>query len=301
MLFVCIVVWIAWFCRLPLLRHDRFQTFGFDLGIYDQGVWLLSQFRDPFVTVRGLDLFGHHMNVILLVLAPLYRLGGGVEFLLARASRSRKRAARSRCSCSGAICLRSRWCGVALAIALLLNPTYQWLMWEFFHPDAVAIGPLLFAYWAARQRRWGWFAVAAVIALECKEDVALAVVVLGLLFAFRLRRDSAPARVRLRSIIVGLSCRRDRSTMRLEVRCSPPRIRARQACMLVFDRRADWRIGTGIALSPVPGSCSPPRSSSRTSTASVGSTTASSVATSARHRAMSPATSRSIPRSRSIG
>ena len=72
-LFVCIVVWIAWFFRLPLVRHERFQTFGFDLGIYDQGVWLLSQFRDPFVTVRGLDLFGHHMNPFLLVLAPFYR------------------------------------------------------------------------------------------------------------------------------------------------------------------------------------------------------------------------------------
>ena len=85
--------------------------------------------------------------------------------------------------------LRSRWCGVALAAALLLNPTYQWLMWEFFHPDAVAIGPLLFAYWAARQQRWGWFAVAAGIALSCKEDVALAIVMLGLILAFRLRAD----------------------------------------------------------------------------------------------------------------
>ena len=32
----------------------------------------------------------------------------------------------------------------------LLHPTSQWLVWEFFHPDAVSIGPLLFAYWAAR-------------------------------------------------------------------------------------------------------------------------------------------------------
>ena len=164
-LFVCIAVWIAWFFRLPLLRHERFQTFGFDLGIYDQGVWLLSQLRDPFVTVRGLNLFGHHMNPFLLVLAPFYRLGFGVQFLL---------LVQVLAQASGAVALfllgrdvlRSRWCGVALAVALLLNPTYQWLMWEFFHPDAVSIGPLLFAYWAARERRWGWFTVAALIALS---------------------------------------------------------------------------------------------------------------------------------------
>ncbi|MDQ4096932.1 MAG: DUF2079 domain-containing protein, partial [Actinomycetota bacterium] len=55
----------------------------------------------------------------------------------------------------------------------------------YFHPDAVAIAPLLFAYWAARARRWGWFAVAAVLAVACKEDTALVVAVLGLVIAIR--------------------------------------------------------------------------------------------------------------------
>jgi hypothetical protein len=49
-LFVGTFVWLAW------LTHARFGTFGFDLGIFDQGVWLLSRFRDPFVTIRGLSL-----------------------------------------------------------------------------------------------------------------------------------------------------------------------------------------------------------------------------------------------------
>jgi uncharacterized membrane protein len=245
-LVVCIVVWIAWFFRLPLVRHERFQTFGFDLGIYDQGVWLLSQFRDPFVTVRGLNLFGHHMNPFLLVLAPFYRAGGGVEFLL---------AVQVLAQASGAVAmfllgrdlLRSRWCGVALAIALLLNPTYQWLMWEFFHPDAVAIGPLLFAYWAARERRWGWFTVSAVIALSCKEDVALAVVVLGLLVAFRLRRDQRRLAFGLGSMLVGflvpivIGSRDDWKFLLAGVFVLV-------GLYLVLDRRDGWRIGTAIAL-----------------------------------------------------
>jgi uncharacterized membrane protein len=245
-LFVCIVVWMAWFWRLPLLRHDRFQTFGFDLGIYDQGVWLLSQFRDPFVTVRGLDIFGHHMNVILLAIAPLYRLGGGVEVLL---------GVQLVAQASGAIAmfllgrdvLRSRWCGVALAVALLLNPTYQWLMWEFFHPDAVAIGPLLFAYWAARQQRWGWFTVAAVIALACKEDVALAIVMLGLILAFRLRADWRRLAYGFVTIGFGL-------LVPIVIDADATWKFALAAAIvlagfvLVFDRRADWRLGAGIAL-----------------------------------------------------
>ena len=181
---ILVVLWTFEFIHLPMLRYDRFGTFGFDLGIYDQGTWLLSQAKDPFVTIRGLELFGHHANIFLLALAPFYRLGAGPIFLL---------VVQVVAQASGAIAifllardlLRSKWAGVGLATVLLLNPTYQWLTWEFFHPDAVAIGPLLFAYWAARNKRWTFFMVAAVIAVLCKEDLALAVAVLGIVIAMR--------------------------------------------------------------------------------------------------------------------
>jgi uncharacterized membrane protein len=181
---VLVTVWSVEFIHLPMLRYDRFGTFGFDLGIYDQGTWLLSRGKDPFVTIRGLELFGHHANIFLFLLVPFYWLGGGPIFLL---------VVQVLAQASGAIAifllardlLKSKWAGVALAAALLLNPTYQWLTWEFFHPDAVAIGPLLFAYWAARNRRWRWFAFAAVLAVLCKEDVAIAMAALGLIIALR--------------------------------------------------------------------------------------------------------------------
>ncbi len=179
-----VAVWSFEFIHLPMLRYDRFGTFGFDLGIYDQGTWLLSRFKDPFVTIRGLELFGHHANIFLLALAPFYWLGAGPIFLL---------VVQVLAQASGAVAifllardvLRSKWAGVALAAALLLNPTYQWLTWEFFHPDAVAIGPLLFAYWAARNKRWKVFTVAAVLAVLCKEDLALAIAALGIILVFR--------------------------------------------------------------------------------------------------------------------
>jgi uncharacterized membrane protein len=187
-----VVLWSVEFIRLPMLRYDRFQTFGFDLGIYDQGTWLLSRGKDPFVTIRGLEIFGHHANVLLLAFVPFYRLGAGPIFLL---------VVQVLAQASGAIAvfllardlLRSKWAGVALAAVLLLNPTFQWLTWEFFHPDAVAIGPLLFAYWAARSKRWPWFWVAAVLTVLCKEDLALAVALLGVLIWFRGDRTKGAA------------------------------------------------------------------------------------------------------------
>ena len=183
-LIAAIAVWSVTLDRLATLRHDRFGTFGFDLGIYDQATWLLSRARDPFMTVRGLEAFGHHVNGILLLLAPFYRFGAGPHFLLFV-----QVAAQASGACAVFLLARDRlddrWLACALGVVYLLHPTSQWLVWEFFHPDAVSIGPLLFAYWAARERRWQWFAVAAVLAAMCKEDVALVLVVIGLLIAFR--------------------------------------------------------------------------------------------------------------------
>ena len=179
--------WATVFIRLCWIRQDRFGTFGFDLGIYDQGIWLLSRFKDPFVTVRGLELFGHHMNIVLLLFVPFYWLGAGPHFLA---------AAQVLIQAAGAFAvyllardlLEDEWLAVALSSILLLHPTYQFLTWEFFHPDALAVTPLLFAYWAARRGRWRWFAVAAIAALACKEDVALSMIMLGLLVALNWNR-----------------------------------------------------------------------------------------------------------------
>src|SRR4051812_39506613 len=55
-----VALWVIVFFRVASLRHDRYGTFGFDLGIYDQATWLLAFFHRPFITVRGLDVFGHH-------------------------------------------------------------------------------------------------------------------------------------------------------------------------------------------------------------------------------------------------
>ncbi len=182
-----VVAWSSVFIALGWIRHTRFATFSFDLGIYDQAIWLMSRFHDPFMTVRGLEFFGHHVNPILVAFVPFYWLGAGPLFLL---------VVQVVVQASGAIAvyllardlLHERWPAVGLAAVLLLNPTYQFLTWEFFHPDALAIAPLLFAYWAARRERWGWFVAFALIAAACKEDVALALAVMGILIAFRGRR-----------------------------------------------------------------------------------------------------------------
>lgn len=185
-----VAAYVAVFATLTWAQQSNFGTFGFDMGIYDQGIWLLSRFEEPFVTVRGLNYFGHHVNLLTLVFVPFYWLGGGPHLLY---------AAQTVVLALGAVPvwllardrLASPWAALVLAGAYLLYPSLQWITWWHFHPEALAVTPLLFAFWLASRRRWGWFAVAVAIAVAAKEDVALAAFVLGLLVAWRERPRAA--------------------------------------------------------------------------------------------------------------
>ena len=68
------------FGSLGVQHHRNFGTWAFDMGIYDQSFWLVSQGKS-WVTVRGLDFWGHHINLIAIAFAPAYWLGAGPSFL----------------------------------------------------------------------------------------------------------------------------------------------------------------------------------------------------------------------------
>lgn len=173
---------------LTLRNHYGFGTTGFDIAIFDQGVWLLSRLQSPFVTVRGLHLFGDHTSFILLALVPLYwvvpsaavllgvqslTLGAGAipAFLIAREK------------------LRSEWCAFACALAYLAHPAVAWTNFDNFHPDSFEVPLVLSALYFVFTRRWPWFVACVAAVLLVKEDVGLLTLVLGLYVAWHHRRD----------------------------------------------------------------------------------------------------------------
>ena len=180
--------YIVLFSVWTVNEHRGFGTNGFDLGIFDQGVWLLSRFETPFITVRGLHLFGDHTSFILLAVAPLYwvfdtastllvvqsvalGLGAVPVFLLAR-QRS-----------------RSEVLACLLAVAYLAQPVIGWTNADQFHPESFVIPLLLGAFYAAERRAWKSYFALLTLSLLVKEDVALVVVVFGIYVAFRYRRS----------------------------------------------------------------------------------------------------------------
>ena len=183
-LLLLLATWFLTFLWLGALRHRRFGTIGFDLGIYDQGIWLLSQFERPWVTIRGLHLFAHHLNLAYLAIVPIYWLGGGPVALLGVQLAAQVAAA-------GGIFLlardrlANRWLALGMVLMVLLNPQFQIMAWAWFHPEVAAVAAVVFAYWAAQARRWRVYWIAVAIGLLCKEDVALAMLGVGAVVALR--------------------------------------------------------------------------------------------------------------------
>jgi uncharacterized membrane protein len=173
-LFVGTFVWLAW------LTHARFGTFGFDLGIFDQGVWLLSRFQNPFVTIRGLPLFGDHASYILLLVAPLYWVWADPRLLLLLQVVCLAIPAVS-VYLIGTRRLGSPLAGLAVAAAYLAFPALQWAAIWHFHPETLAAGFLGLAALAADRQRWRQMAIWLALALLCKEDVGLVVAGFGAL------------------------------------------------------------------------------------------------------------------------
>ena len=181
-----ILIWTWYFSVRSLNIHHALGTATYDSALYDQGMWLLSRFDAPFVTLMGRNLFGDHTSFVLLFLVPLYWIAPGAWIMF---------TAQSAAIAAGSIPvflyarrrLGSEWWALIGAGTYLLHPAVGWTNLENFHPDAFLGVFVGFAIYAALERKWRLYAAFVVLSLLVKEDVSLVIVPLGAWVA--LRRD----------------------------------------------------------------------------------------------------------------
>ncbi len=190
-----IVVFAVLFGSLGVQNHRNFGTWSYDMGIYDQGFWLVSRDGGGFMSVRGLQFWGHHVNLIAFAFAPFYWLGAGASFLyvvqacvLGLGAAPVYLIARDK--------FRNEWMGLVFAVVFLMYAPLQWISWAMFHPEALVITPFLYAWWFAMRERWNWFFAMVLIALSTREDTALAVMMMGVVLLIVLRKAPDIRRVR---------------------------------------------------------------------------------------------------------
>lgn len=196
-----VVLWTVWMGYLALHRFHGLGFGAFDLGIFDQGLWLLSRFEEPFITLRGLHLFADHASYILLVMVPIYwvlphaevlvvlcalipAVAGWLSFVIARGEGLRP------------------WLAVAAASAVLLAPAMVWTPWDAFHPETLAIVLFPASFLAATRKRYTLALVLAALILLVKEDSGLLIAPFALFWWFQWKEARNQAYV-LAALAVG--------------------------------------------------------------------------------------------------
>jgi uncharacterized membrane protein len=169
------VLFVAVYGWLVLQLQAGYSTQAFDFGIFDQGLWLLSRLEEPFLTLRGLNLFGDHASLIMVFLAPLFWIWDDPRALLLFTVAALAAGGPLVYATARRLELRPP-IAAALAAGFLLYPALTWATWWNFHPELLAIPLLLGGVLLTTQQRPRLAAVAVLATLLVKEDAALVVV-----------------------------------------------------------------------------------------------------------------------------
>ncbi|GAB4568578.1 MAG: hypothetical protein Kow0047_21530 [Anaerolineae bacterium] len=197
------ILYAGWFSFAAVRRHETLNSRGYDLGNVDQAVWNTAHGRlleftnwigksDDIQTPSRLAM---HFEPVYLLLAPLYWIWSDIRILLI------VQAVVVAVGTLGVYWLAREivghpWAAAGLATCYLLSPPLQWALLDDFHAVTLVAGLAPFAFLAARRRRWGWFAVLAVLIMATKEDMPLLVGALGLyLFLWERERLAGAATI----------------------------------------------------------------------------------------------------------
>ena len=160
------------------IRHILFQSAAFDLGYFDQAIYLLSQGKPPIVSFWGFHFLGGHADWILYLLAPLYKLYPSVFWLLALQAIALSFGAIPVWQLAKQAGVKSGP-AVAIACSYLLYPLVFNINLFDFHPEVMALPVILWVILAARKDQPTGFTVGVIFILGCRDALSLTVAAMG--------------------------------------------------------------------------------------------------------------------------
>ena len=170
-------------------RHALFQSTAFDLAIFDQAIYLISQNQTPFSSLMAINILGDHAAFIFYPLALLYKIYPDVHWLFLVQAVALALGAWPSWSLARQAGLNERK-AIAISAVYLLYPAVFNVNLFDFHPEVIALPALLAAILAARLNKTLWFCAAIVLVLSCKAVLSLTVAAMGLwLLCFDKKRN----------------------------------------------------------------------------------------------------------------
>ncbi|MEH1912723.1 MAG: DUF2079 domain-containing protein [Nostoc sp.] len=170
------------------LRYELFQSNAFDLAIFDQVVYLISQGQPPISSFIGFHILGDHATWIFYPLALFYKIYPSVYWLFAVQAAALALGALPTWHLARQAGLKENQ-AIVIAFVYLLYPLVFNANLFDFHPEVIAVPLLLAAVLAARLGHVGWFCLSIFLVLGCKEVLSLTVAGMGVwLLLFEKRR-----------------------------------------------------------------------------------------------------------------
>jgi uncharacterized membrane protein len=149
------------------LRWKNYWAGGFDVGVFDQGAYLMSRGHAPEISLLGRDLFSDHLSPVMVLFALPYRVMPTVFWLF---------LAQGVCLGLTVLPMRAlaRDVGVDQRLATLLvvlsAPLAAAAMFEF-HPNTMAVPFLAWALLGARRGDVRLTTLACLAVLVCRADL----------------------------------------------------------------------------------------------------------------------------------
>jgi uncharacterized membrane protein len=174
-----------------VLRYDTFKATAFDLGNYDQAIWNTIHGRLFQFTNQGDNWYGPptrlaiHFEPIILPLSLLYAFHADPRILLVFQTLALAAGALPIFLLTRTVIPAWPLLAPVMAVAYLLMPAQLGMNLFDFHPLSLATPLLLYAVLALTHKRYAWFVIACVLAAACKEDVPVAIALLGVLVVWK--------------------------------------------------------------------------------------------------------------------
>lgn len=161
------------------LRHSLFQSSAWDLGIFDQGIYLISQGLFPLSSFTDFHILADHAAFIIYPLSVFYKIYPDVHWLL---------LIQAIALTSGVIPVYklslqqglSDNQGYLLSLIYILSPLIFNANLFDFHPDVIAVPFFLWSILFARAGKTLHFCLALVMILSCKAVFAITVIAMGM-------------------------------------------------------------------------------------------------------------------------
>ncbi|WP_107669674.1 DUF2079 domain-containing protein [Cyanothece sp. BG0011] len=171
------------------LRHILFQSTAWDLAVFDQTVYLISQGENPISSFFNAHILGDHAAFIFYPLALFYKVYPSVYWLLLVQAFALSISIVPLWFLAKQAGLKDNLTLTIVVIYLLYPLIFNVNLFDF-HAEVIALPTIFWAVLAARSKHFSQFICAIILILSCKAVLSLTVAAMGVWLLFFEKRKN---------------------------------------------------------------------------------------------------------------